>query len=278
MATKTYNSAVGASSPVDGRIFRFMGNYLYGESLATLRAAAGTTAEDATSVVSVALWQSYYSGFHTLRRGIMCFDTSAIGAGALIRKVTLQLYGHSKANDLLSNSEGGISIVSATPANTNALVVGDYNTLGTTRYATDIAYNSIAIGSYNTLTFNSTGIAAISKTGITKIGMALAVDTDNGSPLDDEANKYCSVMFKSADAGSSVRPILTVWYYNDLGLSYRKGGVTKKIGVDTLDGHTVRVRIAGATYGIEQLATGDALASDVRMRVGGVTKAWPLYP
>jgi len=65
--------------------------------------------------------------------------------------------------------------------------------------------------------------------------------------------------------------------YLDTGLQYCKGGVTKKIGCETLTAsHKLRINKNGSTYGIPLLATTDVNVSDVRIYDGSAVKSLPL--
>jgi hypothetical protein len=61
--------------------------------------------------------------------------------------------------------------------------------------------------------------------------------------------------------------------YTDIGLRFRTGTATIKIGVQALDGHKLRIRKGATTYGIPLVATSDPNASKIRFRDGATTKA-----
>jgi len=114
-----------------------------------------------------------------IRRSIVCFDTSSIGSGASIVSATLTLYcGNGDItsqwkcdnNSLLPST----NIYSVNPASATTLIGADFNTFGTTPYCdTPITYANWGsnVGDSMPFVLNSTGLAAISKTGLTKIGV-----------------------------------------------------------------------------------------------------------
>src|SRR3989344_4566684 len=87
----------------------------------------------------------------------------------------------------------------------------DYTTLGTTALATAISYTNWSISDYNDFTLNSSGLAQISKTGISKFGMREAsYDVANTQPTWGSGQEF-SVSGRFADkAGTSEDPKLVV--------------------------------------------------------------------
>jgi len=112
-------------------------------------------------------------------RAFFLFDTSDLG-GDIISAATMEIRVNAK-NDDFSES---ISFVTSSPASDTALVVGDFDQLGTTKNATDITISSVnADGSTaNVFTLNATGLGNISKDGISKFGMKITADNDDNEP------------------------------------------------------------------------------------------------
>lgn len=209
MASITVYPVAGANSPVDGYIQREVSP---GETFSTIRGGAGVTAYN-SGVVTVAVGlKEEASGvnFVTLGRGILCFDTSAIPDNATIDSATLSLYGSSKTNGL---DKTDLHIVSATPASTSSLATTDYSQTGTTSFG-EVAYDDFSSGAYNDISLNASGLANISKTGITKFGVRLEWDV-NGSftGTNQAAGAQTRFVFSSADeSGTSQDPKLVVNY------------------------------------------------------------------
>lgn len=176
--TLTTYPASGANSPVDGTVERSSVD----ESFATIRAGAGTAASDTgdDSGDYPALVSSTTSNqFQSMRRGIYLFDTSTLTSLAEISNATISVYGN--ASNTKNNQMGSEDWhwCASTPAANNTLATSDYGNLGTTSFGS-ITYASFTGGQYNDTTLNASGLAAISKTSISKFGSRLSNDI-NGS-------------------------------------------------------------------------------------------------
>jgi len=185
------------------------------ETFSNIRSGAGTQAGDADANPYF-LWlvgSATSNQFSALRRGIFLFDTSALTASASISDAVMSIYITNKDNGLsLTSAHAGIGIVSSNPASNTDLVNADFTTLGTTRFASDIARDSVNSAAYNAFTFNTDGKTAISKTGITKTGARFAVDIDNGTPAwasGGETQYYC---YMSDQTGTTTDPKLVITY------------------------------------------------------------------
>lgn len=165
-------------------------------------ASASEFASSSSATFSVEAYLS--GGVYRINRAFLLFDTSPIRNGAQISSATLSIY---KNDTAIQNADtSSACLVASTPASDTDLVVGDYDQVGTTRLATDIAYSTISTGAYFTFTLNATGIAAISKTGITKFGVRDKRDLDNSAPTGSN-----SITCVSADSATN-KPYLTVNY------------------------------------------------------------------
>lgn len=114
--------------------------------------------------------------WNELRRGIFIFDTSAIADTDTIDSGTFSLAsaliaGATKADNLSITPD--TALVSSAPASNTALVAGDFDSLGTTEFATRISYAnwSASDAVYNDFTLNASGLSNISKTGVSKFGV-----------------------------------------------------------------------------------------------------------
>lgn len=101
-------------------------------------------------------------------RSIFLFDTSALTADATISAAVMSLDGSGKNDG--SSSTPNTNVYSSAPASNDDLVNGDFDSLGTTEFATSITYADWDTAGYNDFTFNATGRAAVSKTSISKFG------------------------------------------------------------------------------------------------------------
>jgi hypothetical protein len=206
MATQTfYPDASPETTSVDG----YVAHDEDGLTFSALVASAGNTVDD-SGVVSLASLRAggNIDKWKLIYRGIFLFDTSSLTNAAVIDSATFSLYATSIDDSHFNQS---LSVVSSNPASNTALANGDYATTGTTRFASDIDFGSVTLNAYNDFSLNASGLAAISKTGITKLAVRCSGDVDDSAPAwsDSEA---CSVLVSTADAGSNM-PKLVVNYH-----------------------------------------------------------------
>lgn len=220
MAVDTFYPVAGANSPVDGRVERG----IVDETFSTIRNAATGAAQVAESSVGAPEITSSATTdqFRQLNRTIYTFDTSSIPTSATIISATLSLYGTDKNNSLGGSPE--IDIVGATPASTDTLVGSDYAQLGSTVFASK-TYADWSTSSYNDFTLNASGLANITKGGISKFGARVNWDTDDSfggvwaSLADVRFNHYMAdqtgtdndpkLVVEYIDQSSSVSPSLS---------------------------------------------------------------------
>jgi|SRR3990167_989430 len=207
MAQTIFNpNADPETTSVDGVVSRDVTSETFG----TIRGGAGTSASDTVgggSGVPRLNSTTTTNEYSELTRGIYLFDTSTLGAGAIISAATFSLY--------IDSADAGLglslNITSASPASNTALVSGDYAVanFGSTDFATDIAISAITINQYTDWILNATGIAAISLTGITKFAHRFANDIDNSAPTwSSGASTFITPQF----AEGTNKPKLTVTY------------------------------------------------------------------
>ena len=147
-----------------------------------------------------------------LFRALFLFDTSALDDTAVISSATLSLYGKAKADGLSSAPD--INIYSSTPASNTALAVGDYDQVGATAFSTPISYANwkIADPFWNDFALNADGLAAITKTGVSKFS-AREVTHDVGGTAPPWVNVATSYLQGYAsEQGAGYKPKLVVTY------------------------------------------------------------------
>ena len=195
----------GGNTTVDGSMRHYTGADL---AWATIRGGAGTDAFPVVDGGSYCdIWSGATANWLQITRGILTFDTSGLPDDATIASASLSVYFYDRVDDFTQT----IYLCDATPASNNALVAGDYAQVGTTKYSAGNTFASITLGQFTSISLNATGLAAISKTGITKIGSRSSSDIDNSEP-GFVANKKSYLAGYYADQGSPYVPYLTINY------------------------------------------------------------------
>lgn len=173
---------------------------------ATLRAAGGDAADDSSpdgagSGVFTPGILGAAPDFYTIRRGIFLFDTSAVGTDT-VSAGTFSLYVTEKADEM--TTAGQIGLVSSAPASNTAVVAGDFDSLGTTRFADDIAISAISLAAYTDWPLIAAGISAVAN-GITKFGTRCKADIDNSAPtIGGSGNKQMGIVVQMADTALTI--------------------------------------------------------------------------
>ncbi|GAJ16043.1 unnamed protein product, partial [marine sediment metagenome] len=102
------------------------------------------------------------------------------------------------------------------PASNTALVAGDYNSLGTTPYATEITYANFETGTpgnANDFTLNASGKASISTTSASRFGLREAdYDAPNSEPDMDGGAYIADFYLHTTEKGVGYKPKLVVTY------------------------------------------------------------------
>lgn len=203
-----YPDPSSETTSVDGRTTRDSTGA--GAAWNLVRGAIGNTSNDTASTIVVRIQADTTSNQYTLmNRGIFVFDSSAITDSDTITDATVSLYS-TAVSDVMSQSVG---LTNAATASNTVVDSPDYKTneTYTTRYCdTDIDLGSITTSAYNAFALNATGLAAISKTGVTKFGSKMSGDIDNSEPT-WSTGANCTVTWSSADnTGTSQDPKLVV--------------------------------------------------------------------
>jgi hypothetical protein len=139
--------------------------------------------------------------YFKIARSWVDFNTSSIPDNATITAVTLNINCGTNVNQI-----AGIYIVGSNKTE-NQIVAGDWDTVIKTAYSAYIA------GSFGTglksFSLNATGIAAISKTGYTKL--SIIQSNDFSSIASGQGNDYFQ-FYGYNDSVSARRPYLTITY------------------------------------------------------------------
>jgi len=206
-----YPDAHPESTSVDGQVFHQEGSpYL---TWAQLTAAAGSSCSDASDYLQVSWYCEPGPGNNIdfLIRSILLFDTSPLGNSAVISQAKLYVYGHEKLDP--SDDKPNINVYPSDPASDIVLEAGDFDSLGATPFCDiPIAYDNWSLTDYNIFTLNVAGIAAISKTGVTKLGLRNA-NYDVAVVKPTWLGGYTTrIVGCAAEKGDDFRPRLTITY------------------------------------------------------------------
>lgn len=186
------------------------------ENWATIRAGAGNLAIDTgTGNACAELEDRTNNNWTSLTRSGYLFDTSGIPDAESIDSAIQSLYGYTKSD--AASLTPTVNIYSFSPASNTALVAADFAiaNFGSTAFCdTAVTYASWSgTGAYSNFTYNATGLAAISKTGITKTAGMFVFDATNTTPtVDGNSSSNRTYMFcKFADeAGTGSDPVIVV--------------------------------------------------------------------
>lgn len=209
-----YPDAHEETSSVDGGVLHVERHL----SFAAIRAAAGTTGYDEDeSRVYPQIHSDTETDWYVIARTIYLFDTSGLPDGATITATTLSLYGVGKVDQLSIAPD--INIYSSNPASNIALEAGDYEAgvdkFGSVAFCdTPITYANWKTTDpyWNDFVFNATGLAAISKTGVSKFGARNANYDVSGTIPAYSSWKYSYFRAYFSEKGTGYKPKLTVTY------------------------------------------------------------------
>jgi len=162
-------------------------------------------ARDSHALLNATWFQRSGTWEDALRSG-MLFDTSSIGSNV----VSDAVYSFTSNQATDTATELTFNIVSSNPASNTSVADADYDNFGTTSFGT-IESDAVTHDSatYNSITLNGDGEAAISTSGITKLGMRWHADMADAEPSSGTSGAGCSQL--SADSsGTSQDPKLVV--------------------------------------------------------------------
>lgn len=168
--------------------------------------ATDGTAANSTSANPI-LCRSTFAVTYAITRAFHLYDTSALTASASI-SAAVESFAAS-GTGLTNDDTSSINIVSSSPASNTNIVVGDFDQVGSTVFASmAISSWNDTDGTYNDFTLDANGIANISKTGISKFGVRNSRDVANTAPT---GSNIVSCYFAD-QAGTATDPKLVITY------------------------------------------------------------------
>lgn len=182
-----------------------------GDALLNKEDSSYATAHDATTGVlsgtgTTANVGQYNSlGTYGIYRSVLYFDTTSLGANAILSAATLKLRGQSENG----SEDYSIEIYEWTPATAGTITSSDYNqtAYGATLYASMTTSTWITTG-YNNFTLSPTSL--VKQTASTTIGVRSSKDTANTAPGTGVTEH---VSFRTVEtSGTTSDPTLSVTY------------------------------------------------------------------
>lgn len=195
-----------------------------GGAWATMRkaTAAGTVQKNVSGgeAISSCAGPAASASANVFYRGAVPMNTSDLPAAANISAASLFLYGG--RNDGRNITNGYQTIVGSTQASPTDLVAEDYDVvLGSLNSETEFSSRIwsyagtgrtvITLSGYNEFIFNASGIAGITKTGYTKLGLRSGQDISNTQPS-GTYNYNLMAYYGPADTSGTKDPYLSVTY------------------------------------------------------------------
>jgi hypothetical protein len=187
---------------------------LSGAVFDALRTGVGNSAPNKTATVMTTGFFAYSTTntWNIIWRAIMTFDTSPLPDTATINYASVQTKGNDKSDP--QDNLSAITLYSAAPAANNDLGTTDFSTLGSTLFSNTISYANFLVEGLNVFTINATGLATISKTGITRFGFRESnYDEDTAVPTWAAGTPQTVFRSYTADvAGTASDPFLLINY------------------------------------------------------------------
>ena len=175
--TTTCRPDPSPGATVDGRTMRTGVDEVW----STIRAGAGNNSETTTTngrFISVGA-SATTNSFTEISRFISTQDcSSGIGDTDVIDSATFSVYVTEKADAFAAS----VTLVGATPASNTTIANGDYANVGSTAFSTASAISGISTSAFADFVLNATGLAGVSKTGITALGLRIEHDRANTAP------------------------------------------------------------------------------------------------
>ncbi len=197
------------TTSVDGYVQNIASSATMATACTTARGAYASGGAGDTGITHTLIGQGIDGGYTKLCylfRTFLLFDTSSLPDSAIITATTMSVYVTSVVGQVIY-----IQPYSSSPASNTAITTTDWPSVGSTAYASAILTSSLTTSAYNGFTFNSTGIAAVSLTGITKTSLRTDYDFGTFTPPADSTQNGANI--SSADeTGTSQDPKLDVTY------------------------------------------------------------------
>jgi len=217
-----------------------------------------------------------------INRAFFLFDTSTFDSGATIASANLQVYVTDK-EDTENDGNDYVAVIATNPASTTDLVASDFDevkgtdgnfplTAGTAiqEQSSEIDIGNISTGTYNTFNLNAAGISNISRSGVSKFGVAEGHDIVD-DPLSSSGQADSISISMSEHTGTSQDPKLVIVYNTPIiGAQGRKSFDQSITSSTTLTGDSELVVSLGAnkTYVVDGVIFATSVSSTPNIKFG----------
>ena len=196
----------------NGLTIRYTGGS--GDSWANVRLLAGTHVQTfGPNYFARIVAHTEVDKWDWISRTVFLFDTSAIGSTKQVTAATFSLFANGGANTFGGAAQ--FNVYTSNPTSNTGVITTDYNIAkwGSTALSSALTFGTtFVIGAYNAFTLNASGLAAISKTGVSKLGTRSVNDADNVPPSWASAGNQAFNGYLADDAGLTRDPKLVVTY------------------------------------------------------------------
>ena len=200
-------------------------SYIHDAATAAYQYSSGTLFQTTGGSEGAGIGSGDWGAGLALNRAFVPMDTSGLDDGATITAASLFLYVYAHYTTGELTGYHYYSVVETNQASNTSLSTGDYDECGkstangwSSAMSTDIiklsgdVSSSLTDSAYNEFALNSTGLAVISKTGYTKLGVRNAHDLMNVSQNTGAGNYAFFHAYTSEQTGTSNDPYLSVTY------------------------------------------------------------------
>ena len=207
----------GGATAVDGIVKRDIASELW----ATIKAGAGTSADDTPGTVNNAFYTDAtgtVDQYGQLIRSILTFDTSSLLSTYTINSALFSGRFADESGGGAGNSfanQFSLNVYSSSPNSDTALIASDYGQLGSTEFSVSISRGTILSDGAVRQTFalNSSGEANINKGGISRFGIRESnFDAKTATPVWSNSAEASILMYYSAASGTSDDPYLQITF------------------------------------------------------------------
>jgi len=196
------------STSVDGYAHRKDTN---GETFTTMVNGNGNGSKDDGNSASILIYADGVTNkYQQVERAITLFDTSSIPDDDDIDSAVISIYSTAQYNTFGAgyNSDEW-NVYGANTSGNTSLTDSDYQGCGSTEFSSGISYTNTIDDDYNDFTLNASGLANISKTGVSKFSFRAEREVADDEPTWSNS-AYWQMVLRMADYADANDPKLVV--------------------------------------------------------------------